>query len=115
MKKRLARYINNKKNCSVCSVCEHPEHVPFFHSLSIVITHALSVHSLITMNTYVHLQIISSTAVLYYSTTPCSICTAESDRNRQQRAKQNQKRNVKAFAYAAKKIFGIQKKKTSLT
>ena len=65
----------------MCSMCEHPKHVPFVHSLSIVITHALSVHSLITMNTYVHLPIISNIAVLYYSTTPCSICTAESDRN----------------------------------
>ena len=65
----------------MCSVCEHPEHVPFVHSPSIVITHALSVHPLITMNTYVHLPIISNTAVLYYSATFCSICTAESDRN----------------------------------
>ena len=81
MKKKLARYINNKKNCSVCSVCEHPEYVPFIHSLNIVITHAPSVHSLITMSTYVHLPIISNIAVLYYSATPYSICTAESDRN----------------------------------
>ena len=62
-------------------MCEHPKHVPFVHSSNIVITHVLSVHSLITMNTYVHLPIISNTAVLYYLTTPCSICTAESDRN----------------------------------
>ena len=33
----------------------------------------------------------------------------------QQKAKQNKKRNVKIFVYTAKKIFGIQKKKMSLT
>ena len=81
MKRRLARYIKIKNSCSVYSVCEHPEHIPFVHSPSIVITHALSAHSLITMSTYVHLPIISSIAVLYYSATPCSICTVESDRN----------------------------------
>ena len=65
----------------MCSVCEHPEHAPFIHSPSTVITHALFVHSLITMSTYVHLPIISNTAVLYYSSTFCSICIVESDRN----------------------------------
>ena len=62
-------------------MCEHPEHAPFVHSLNIVITHALSAHPLITMNTYIHLPIISNITVLYYSATPCSICTTESDRN----------------------------------
>ena len=34
---------------------------------------------------------------------------------RQRKTKQNHKQNVKAFVYAAKKTFGIQKKKMSLT
>ena len=65
----------------MCSMREHPEHAPFVHCLNTVNTLALPVHSLITMNIYVHLPIIPNTAVLYYSAIPCSICTAESDRN----------------------------------
>ena len=65
----------------MCSVREHPEHVPFVHCLSTVNTLVLFAHSLITTSTYAHLPIIMNTAVLYYSATPCSICTAESDRN----------------------------------
>ena len=65
----------------MCSVREHPEHAPFVHYLNTVSTLALPVHLLITMNIYVHLPIILNTAVLYYSATLCSICTAESDRN----------------------------------
>ena len=69
----------------MCSVREHPEHVSPVHHLSTVSILALPVHSLITMNTHAHLPIIPSTAVLYYSATPCSICTAESDRNTKQK------------------------------
>ena len=66
----------------MCSMCEHFEHAPLVHCLNTVNILALPAHPLITMNTYVHLPIIPSTVVLYYSATPCSICTAESDRNR---------------------------------
>ena len=65
----------------MCSTCEHPEHVSFIHCPNTVSTLALFVHSLTTMSIHVHLPIIPSTAVLHYSATPCSICTAESDRN----------------------------------
>ena len=65
----------------MCSMREHPEHVPIVHSLSNVNKPVLFAHSLITVNTHVHLPIIMNTAVLYYSATPCSIYTAESDRN----------------------------------
>ena len=61
---------------------EHPEHVFIIHFLNIVNAFALSVHSLITMIIYIRLPITVSTAMLYYSATPCSICTAESDRNK---------------------------------
>ena len=65
----------------MCLAREHPEHALFVHYPNIASTFALPVHSLITMSIYIHLPITMNTAVLYYSATPCSICTAESDRN----------------------------------
>ena len=60
---------------------EHSEHVFIVHSLYIVNVFILFVHLLITMNIYIRLPITVNNAVVYYSATPCSICTSESDRN----------------------------------
>ena len=65
----------------MCSVCEHSEHALFVHCPNTVIAPALTAHPLITMSIHARLPIITSTAVLYYPATLCSIYTAESDRN----------------------------------
>ena len=70
----------------MCSVREHFEHVPIVHSLNIVNAFILLVHSLVIINIYIRLPITVNTAVLYYSATLWSICTAESDRNTQNSA-----------------------------
>ena len=63
------------------SMCEHPKHVFIVYSPNIVNIFVLFVHLLIIMNIYVRLPITVNIAVLYYSATPCSICTAELNRN----------------------------------
>ena len=59
---------------------EHPEHVFNVHSLNIVNAFFLFVHLLIIMNIYIRLPSTVNIALLYYSTTPCSICIVKSNR-----------------------------------